>query len=278
MHLFGTGTFRPISPVVFVQVARGVADCELLERAIRSGPLDRALEFPYHPHVTVAHDVDDDALDEAYDGLAGFVARFTVESFQLFERLPTTAAGGSCGSTRSRGYDVAVTSKIGAVAGQAGSRWERIKRRNPWLVHVLRAYQRLNDHNGSYYAAGITYFSFLALFPLLLLAVSILGFVLNSHPDLLHEAARQGVGAGAGVVRPHALLVDQLRGRRARGPRDRRRAGRRADRRRLDRQPALRRPGDVGRTEAQTELRHRQAGRSGRARSVSGSPSSSRSG
>jgi 2'-5' RNA ligase len=86
MHLSGTGTFRPTSPVVFVQVARGVADCEELEKLIRSGPLQRPLDFPYHPHVTVAHHVDDEALDEAYEGLAGFVARFRVQSIQLFCR------------------------------------------------------------------------------------------------------------------------------------------------------------------------------------------------
>lgn len=86
MHLSGTGTFRPTSPVVFVQVARGVADCELLEGAIRRGPLERDLEFPYHPHVTVAQEVPDAALDEAYEGLSGFVARFPVTEFVLFSR------------------------------------------------------------------------------------------------------------------------------------------------------------------------------------------------
>jgi 2'-5' RNA ligase len=86
MHLAGTGTFRPMSPVVFIQVATGVAQCELLERAIRGGPLRRELDFPYHPHVTVAQDVDDAALDAAYDGLAGFVGRFSVEGFVLFSR------------------------------------------------------------------------------------------------------------------------------------------------------------------------------------------------
>jgi 2'-5' RNA ligase len=85
MHLAGTGTFRPLSPVVFIQVARGLGECEMLERAIRSGPLERELEFPYHPHVTVAHHVSDEALDAAYDGLADFVARFPIGSFQLFE-------------------------------------------------------------------------------------------------------------------------------------------------------------------------------------------------
>jgi 2'-5' RNA ligase len=86
IHLSGTGTFRPTSRVVFIQVATGVADCEVLEREIRSGPLARDLEFPYHPHVTVAQDVDDAALDLAYDGLGDFVARFSVDAIGLFSR------------------------------------------------------------------------------------------------------------------------------------------------------------------------------------------------
>jgi 2'-5' RNA ligase len=88
MHLAGTGTFRPLSPVVFIQVARGLGDCELLEAQVRSGPLARELEFPYHPHVTVAHHLPDEALDLAYDGLADFVARFSIGSFHLFELTP----------------------------------------------------------------------------------------------------------------------------------------------------------------------------------------------
>lgn len=86
MHLSGTGTFRPVSPVVFAQVARGVADCEVLERAVRSGPLARELDFHYHPHVTLAQGVDDAALDLAYEGLSDFVARFAVTHFVLFAR------------------------------------------------------------------------------------------------------------------------------------------------------------------------------------------------
>ena len=87
MHLAGTGTFRPTSPVVFVQISRGVSECELLEKAIRVGLLGRReREFPYHPHVTVAHEISDEGLDEAYEGLSDFVARFRVERFGLFVR------------------------------------------------------------------------------------------------------------------------------------------------------------------------------------------------
>lgn len=86
MHLLGTGTFRPATQVVFVQVARGVGDCEALESAVRRDVLARELEYPYHPHVTVAQDVPDGALDMAYDGLGGFVARFRVEDLVLCVR------------------------------------------------------------------------------------------------------------------------------------------------------------------------------------------------
>ncbi len=86
MTLRGTGTFRPVSDVVFVQVSRGISACEQLERAIRSGPWARALTFPYHPHVTIAHDVDDASLDLAFDELADFAATFEVASFHLYEQ------------------------------------------------------------------------------------------------------------------------------------------------------------------------------------------------
>jgi 2'-5' RNA ligase len=86
MHLFGTGTFRPMSPVVFIHVAMGITYCEALEQSIRSGPLARDLEFTYHPHVTVAQEISAAQLDQAYDGLSDFMARFTVDRFSLFER------------------------------------------------------------------------------------------------------------------------------------------------------------------------------------------------
>ncbi|WP_222194170.1 2'-5' RNA ligase family protein [Modestobacter italicus] len=91
MHLSGTGTFRPISEVVFVAVAQGIADCELIASDVRSGPLHRTLSFPYHPHVTVAHDVPADMLDMAYAGLAEVHAEFRVDTFTEFEQLPDGA-------------------------------------------------------------------------------------------------------------------------------------------------------------------------------------------
>ena len=88
MHLSGTGTFCPVSDVVFVAVARGIGNCELIANDVRSGPLARTLSFPYHPHVTVAHDVAVDMLELAYNGLSDLSAEFRVEHFTEFEQVP----------------------------------------------------------------------------------------------------------------------------------------------------------------------------------------------
>jgi len=85
VHLRGTGSFRPVSRVVFVQVAQGIPMCERLEQAVRRGPVSRDLEFPYHPHVTVAHDIEKAGLDRAFDGLADFDTRFEVDGFHLYD-------------------------------------------------------------------------------------------------------------------------------------------------------------------------------------------------
>ncbi len=84
LHLRGTGTFRPVSDVVFVQVVRGIAECEQLERDLRSGPLAQPLRFNYHPHVTVAHDLPETDLDRAFTELADFEAVFTVTGLDFF--------------------------------------------------------------------------------------------------------------------------------------------------------------------------------------------------
>jgi 2'-5' RNA ligase len=84
IHLRGTGTFRPISPVVFANLAAGGAECERLASAVRSGPLAMQLTFPYHPHVTIAHDLDDALLDRAFEDLASFECDFRAGVFSLY--------------------------------------------------------------------------------------------------------------------------------------------------------------------------------------------------
>ena len=49
VHLRGTGTFRPVSPVVFVTLVEGISQCEQLAAAVRRGPLAMELAFPTTP-------------------------------------------------------------------------------------------------------------------------------------------------------------------------------------------------------------------------------------
>jgi membrane protein len=76
---------------------------------------------------------------------------------------------------------------LSRIRTQVGDRWSRLRDRRPWLDHLVRAYQRYDSTRGNHLAAAITYFSFLALFPLLLLAVSIAGYVLAHNQDQLRQ-------------------------------------------------------------------------------------------
>jgi 2'-5' RNA ligase len=69
---------------VFVGVVEGIAGCEMLAAATRSGPLAVSTRFPYHPHVTVAQELPDAELDRAFAELAGFEAGFEVDRFWLY--------------------------------------------------------------------------------------------------------------------------------------------------------------------------------------------------
>ena len=64
---------------------------------------------------------------------------------------------------------------------------ERLRRRYPWLDHAVRAQQRYDQSQGDFYAAGITYFTVFAMFPVLMVGFAVVGFVLASRPDRLAE-------------------------------------------------------------------------------------------
>jgi 2'-5' RNA ligase len=86
IRLRGSATFLPVSPVVFVPLVQGISDCERLESRVRSGPLAREVRFPYHPHVTVAHDLPPADLEHAIRAVQNYEATFRVWGFTLFEQ------------------------------------------------------------------------------------------------------------------------------------------------------------------------------------------------
>ena len=86
---------------------------------------------------------------------------------------------------------------------------DRGQRRFPPLSVPLAVVYKFYDDQGNYLAAIITYYSFVAIFPLLLLGTSILGFVLQGNPgletDLLDSALRQFPIIGDQLGQPEGL-------------------------------------------------------------------------
>ncbi|WP_433599596.1 inner membrane protein YhjD [Nocardia sp. CA-135953] len=64
---------------------------------------------------------------------------------------------------------------------------ERRIQSRPWLDHLIRAGGNYQRQRGDYYAAGITYFTVLSLFPMLMVAFAIAGSVLSGDPEMLTE-------------------------------------------------------------------------------------------
>lgn len=72
-------------------------------------------------------------------------------------------------------------SRFGIALAQRGRRvWHRAG-----VQHLVSAIDRYNDRMGTQFAGSLTYFSFLALVPILMVAFSIAGFVLSSRPKVL---------------------------------------------------------------------------------------------
>jgi membrane protein len=70
----------------------------------------------------------------------------------------------------------------------------RLRRRHPWFDHLARAGGRYERTQGDLMAAGVTYFAFLGLFPVLLLVASVFGLFLAGDALLqqqLFDAIRQ---------------------------------------------------------------------------------------
>jgi membrane protein len=64
---------------------------------------------------------------------------------------------------------------------------DRLRTRYALFDHLMRAAERYNDCRGTFFAAGITYFTVFALFPLLMVGFAAVGFVLSRRPHLLAD-------------------------------------------------------------------------------------------
>ncbi len=83
----------------------------------------------------------------------------------------------------------------------------RLRARRPGIDHLIRAYDAFTERYGNHFAASITYFSVLSLFPLTLIGVSILGFVLAGQPDTLNDLRASLISAAPSSIRS---ILDDL--------------------------------------------------------------------
>src|SRR6185437_5302663 len=67
------------------------------------------------------------------------------------------------------------------------SRADAYQRRHRWVGLPLAVLYKFADDQGTYLAAQITYYGFVALFPLLLLLATTLGYALHGNPHLQHK-------------------------------------------------------------------------------------------
>jgi inner membrane protein YhjD len=80
------------------------------------------------------------------------------------------------------------------VLDELGGRVDRWQRRRSVPGFVVAVLKRFGEDRGPLYAAAITYHGFFSLFPLLLVFVTVLGFVLDDHPELREDLLDSAFG------------------------------------------------------------------------------------
>ena len=70
----------------------------------------------------------------------------------------------------------------------------RYQQQHGWLGFPLAVLQKYSDDQGSYLAASIAYYGVSAVFPLLLVLTTVLGFLLQGHQHLGQTIANSALG------------------------------------------------------------------------------------
>lgn len=84
INVNGSDTFRPTSEVVFLAISEGVRACADLNAAVCAGPVRSPSAFPFHPHITLAHDLAPEVLDDVAAEYADVRAGFQVPQISLY--------------------------------------------------------------------------------------------------------------------------------------------------------------------------------------------------
>ena len=195
---------------MFLKVTEGFDDIVRLHRALQSGPLEQDLEFDFHPHVTVAHDVSAAGMDAAASELAGYDAAFTVRSMGLYEHDetgmwklreelgfgddgsaaaeragrpdPLDRSGPRTGSGEAKTYGSTRLEKRGMAAESRAYLQLMLARLDAF--RPMRTWQLYGQRNGPLMAAGSAYKMFFSIAAMLVAGFSILGLVAAGNKPL----------------------------------------------------------------------------------------------
>ncbi|MCX6394970.1 MAG: YihY/virulence factor BrkB family protein [Propionibacteriales bacterium] len=98
---------------------------------------------------------------------------------------------------------------MSGIEEQPLGRWDAWQRRHPVVAVPLAVVYKFFDDQGVYLAVIITYYAFVAVVPLLLLATSVLGFLLRDDPELRARVVESAVSnfpvVGDQLGRPEGL-------------------------------------------------------------------------
>jgi membrane protein len=99
---------------------------------------------------------------------------------------------------------------IDRVRGRVTRWWRGLRADHPAIAVAADVQQRFGEVQGGYLAGAVTLAMFLSVFPLLLVAVSVLGFFSTGHPDLTFRLLNDlGIPSGseAGDLVRHAVTT-----------------------------------------------------------------------
>ncbi|MCW2528880.1 MAG: ribonuclease, partial [Pseudonocardiales bacterium] len=89
---------------------------------------------------------------------------------------------------------------------------DRFQQKHTWAGFPLAVIYKYFEDQGAYLAALITYYGFLSIFPLLLLLVTSLGYVLQDNEHLRQEVLDSALGQFPGMAEQIGDTVRPLQG------------------------------------------------------------------
>ena len=194
MHLRGTGTFRPVSPVVFVELAEGISELRAARAArCARGPLHARPRTSPTTRTSPSPTTSDDALDRAFERARRL--RVHVRG----RGVPPLRARRRRGMARRRRLRLRRRAGRGAAYADEHPRRRQAAARAACRPPGRGGRGRATATCAATSSPGHQLLLFFSIFPAVALAFTVFGFVLQNRPDLL-----QAVADGVAAVPPRA--------------------------------------------------------------------------